>query len=179
MAPILRLRPARRLGHVLTQPLVAWLLMNGTFLAWHIPRAYDFALEHEHWHAVEHVCFLVSSILFWWCLIQPWPATRHRLGWGILVYLVSADIVNTMLSAFLAFCDRPVYAFYLNNSNQFHTDPLNDQILGAVIMWVLGSLAFLLPAIVITLRLAAGESTVPGKNAVPNDSPSVDAKTTS
>jgi hypothetical protein len=67
----------------------------------------------------------------------------------------------------------------LNNSNQFHTDPLNDQILGAVIMWVLGSLAFLLPAIVITLRLAAGESTVPGKNAVPNDSPSVDAKTTS
>lgn len=157
VAPILRLPFAPSAGHRLTRPLVAWVLMNGTFLAWHIPRAYDFALEHENWHAVEHLCFLASSLLFWSCLVQPWPATRHRLGWGILAYLVSADIVNTMLSAFLAFCDRPVYGFYLAEPNPFHTDPLEDQVLGAVIMWVFGSLAFLLPATLITLRLIKGE----------------------
>ncbi len=169
VAPMIRLRLMRRLGHGLTQPRAAWLLMNGTFLAWHVPRAYDFALEHEHWHAVEHLCFLASSTLFWWCLIQPWPATRHRLGWGILLYLVSADVVNTMLSAFLAFCDRPVYAFYLSEPNPFHTDPLNDQILGAVIMWVLGSLAFLLPAVLITLRLLANDAAVPLNTEVPDN----------
>ena len=161
VAPIVRLRSARRFGHVLTRPIVAWLLMNITFLAWHIPRAYDFALEHERWHAVEHLCFLSTSVLFWWCVIQPWPATRHHLGWGILVYLVSADVVNTMLSAFLAFCDRPVYAFYLSEPNPFHVSPLNDQILGAVLMWVFGSLAFLLPAVLITLQLATGERARP------------------
>ena len=160
VAPVIRLRQMRRVGHAFTQPLPAWLLMNGTFLAWHIPHAYDFALEHENWHAVEHLCFIASSILFWWCIIQPWPTVRHRLGWGILIYLVSADIVNTMLSAFLAFCDRPCYAFYRDEPHQFRVDPLNDQILGAVIMWVLGSLAFLLPAVFITLRLLANDGVV-------------------
>lgn len=169
VAPFIRLRPLHDLGRALTRPLVAWLLMNGIFLAWHVPRAYDFALEHENWHAVEHACFLASSILFWWCLIQPWPATRLRLGWGILLYLVSADVVNTMLSAFLAFCDRPVYAFYLNEPNPFHADPLNDQILGAVIMWVLGSLAFLLPAVWITIRLLASDSPLQMKKGMSED----------
>jgi cytochrome c oxidase assembly factor CtaG len=71
----------------------------------------------------------------------------------MLPYLVGADIVNTALSAFLAFCDRPVYTYYLREPNPFGISPLADQEAGAVIMWVLGSLVFLIPAIVITIRL--------------------------
>ena len=153
ISPFLRMPPARRLGHWLTQPLVAWLLMNITFLAWHIPTAYDFALEHENWHVFEHLCFLGSSLLFWWCLLRPWPASRKQQGWGMLVFLVSADVVNTMLSAMLAFCDRPVYTFYLYHPAGFGLPPLEDQVLGAVVMWVLGSFAFLAPAVVVTIRL--------------------------
>ena len=153
VAPIIRSRAVRRFGHWLITPLVAWLLMNISFLAWHIPAAYDFALEHENWHVVEHVCFLTSSILFWWVLIQPWPTQIQPRTWGILLYLLSADIVNTILSAFLAFCDRPIYTFYLDHLNPFRVSALQDQVLGAVIMWVIGSLAFLLPAIVIAVRL--------------------------
>jgi cytochrome c oxidase assembly factor CtaG len=128
--------------------------MNGTFLAWHLPRAFDFALEHENWHAIEHACFLFSSLLFWWSLMRPWPAERHRQNWGILLYLVAADIVNTLLSAFLAFCGRPVYTFYVTAPNPFHVSPLDDQVLGAAIMWVFGSIVFLLPAMLISLQLA-------------------------
>jgi len=154
LGPLLRASWMRRFVHWLTTPLVAWLAMNGAFLAWHVPRAYDFALEHENWHAVEHLCFLFSSTLFWGCIVQPWPARKHRLGWGILLYLVSADIVNTMLSAFLAFCGRPVYTYYIDHANPFKASLLDDQMLGAVIMWVFGSLVFLLPAMMLTLRLA-------------------------
>ena len=153
VSPIIRLGSARRFAKWLVTPWVAWLLMNVSFLAWHIPEAYDFALEHENWHIVEHLCFLVSSILFWFCILRPWPSSNRRQGWGILVFLVSADIVNTMLSAFLAFCDRPVYNFYIIHANPFDISPLDDQVLGAVIMWVLGSFAFLIPAVAITLRL--------------------------
>ena len=153
VSPIIRLGSARRFAKWLVTPWVAWLLMNVSFLAWHIPEAYDFALEHENWHIVEHLCFLVSSILFWFCILRPWPSSNRRQGWGILVFLVSADIVNTMLSAFLAFCDRPVYNFYIIHANPFKITPLDDQVLGAVIMWVLGSFAFLIPAVAITLRL--------------------------
>ena len=154
LGPLLRASWMRRFVHWLTTPLVAWLAMNGAFLGWHVPRAYDFALEHENWHAVEHLCFLFSSTLFWGCIVQPWPARKHRLGWGILLYLVSADIVNTMLSAFLAFCGRPVYTYYIDHANPFKASLLDDQMLGAVIMWVFGSLVFLLPAMMLTLRLA-------------------------
>src|ERR1017187_936631 len=153
VGPLLRVSALRHFGHWLVKPLVAWLAMNLAFLCWHVPAAYDFALEHENWHAVEHLCFLGTSILFWWCILWPWPAQTHRRNWGILIYLVAADVVNTMLAAFLAFCDRPVYRYYLDHPNPFGVDPLQDQVLGAVTMWVLGSFAFLVPAMVITVRL--------------------------
>ena len=124
-----------------------------TFLAWHLPIAYDFALEHEGWHDVEHICFLGTSIPFWWHIILPWPAQKQIRNWGMLIYLVSADVVNTLLSAFLAFCDRPIYLFYVNHPNSFGIQPTEDQVLGAAIMWVMGSLAFLIPAMIITVRL--------------------------
>jgi len=154
LGPILRVSLLRRFVHWLVTPVVAWLAMNLTFLAWHIPTAYDFALEHENWHAVEHLCFLVSSTLFWWCILRPWPASRQPGTWAILLYLVSADIVNTVLSALLAFCGRPVYRYYLDHANAFQVSPLDDQVLGAVIMWVIGSLVFLVPAMSIALELA-------------------------
>lgn len=158
LAPFLRMKELRTLGHFLTTPIVAWLAMNLIFLGWHIPTAYDFALEHEHWHEFEHICFLASSILFWWPLIRPWPTSARYPGWHMLPYLVGADIVNTALSAFLAFCDRPVYAYYLQQPNPFHIDPLSDQRAGAVIMWVIGSVIFLLPAVFITVRLVQQDS---------------------
>lgn len=158
LGPLFRLKILRNLGHFLTTPIVAWLFMNLVFLGWHVPAAYDFALEHEGWHDFEHICFLFSSILFWWPLIRPWPTSARYPGWQMIPYLVGADIVNTALSAFLAFCDRPVYSYYLTKPNAFHVSQLSDQVVGAVIMWVVGSLIFLIPAIHITVRLLQQDS---------------------
>ena len=158
LGPLLRFKGLRSLGQFLVIPLVAWFAMNLTFLGWHVPAAYDFALEHEHWHEFEHFLFLSTSILFWWPLIRPWPTSAHYPGWYVLPYLILADIVNTALSAFLAFCDRPVYAYYLKQPNPFDISPKSDQVVGAVIMWVLGSLVFLIPAIFVTLKLLRQET---------------------
>jgi putative membrane protein len=158
LGPLLRRKTLRRLGHILTTPVVAWLAMNLVFLAWHVPAAYDFALEHEHWHEFEHICFLGSSILFWWPLIRPWPTSAGSQGWYMIPYLALADIVNSALSAFLAFCDRPVYSYYVEQPNPFHISPLNDQVVGAVIMWVLGSMVFLIPIVAVTIRLLRQET---------------------
>jgi len=153
LGPLIRSKALRHLSHFMITPLVAWLAMNLVFLGWHVPAAYDFALEHEHWHEFEHICFLGTSILFWWPVIRPWPARERYVGWLLLLYLVMADIVNTLLSAFLAFCDRPVYGYYLKEPNAFNISPLSDQRAGAVVMWVVGSLIFLIPAVVLTFRL--------------------------
>ncbi len=158
LGPLLRLAVLRRFGRWLISPLVAWLAMNLTFLGWHVPAAYDFALTHENWHDFEHVCFLASSLAFWWCVVRPWPTEQRWNNWGLLLYLLSADIVNTALSAFLAFCDWPVYSYYLSRPNPFHVTAISDQILGAVIMWVGGSFVFLAPATCITFKLLQAPS---------------------
>jgi putative membrane protein len=153
LGPLIRIKWLRDLGHLLTTPLVAWLAMNLVFLGWHVPAAYDFALEHEYWHEFEHLCFLGTSIMFWWPIVRPWPTRASYAGWLFLLYLVMADIVNTVLSAFLAFCDRPVYPYYVSEANPFAISPLADQRAGAVVMWVIGSLVFLVPAVVLTIQL--------------------------
>jgi len=151
--PLLRISTLRRCARWLVSPAIAWLAMNLAYLCWHIPTAYDLALENETVHRAEHLCFLITSLLFWWCILRPWPAAKQQNDWGALIYLALADIVMTMLSGFLTFCDRPVYAYYVSHPNSFGIPVLEDQVLGAVIMWVLGSFAFLVPAMVITVRL--------------------------
>lgn len=164
VGPLIRTRSLRRFAHFLMIPVVAWLAMNLVFLGWHVPVAYDFALEHEHWHEFEHACFLGTSILFWWPIVRPWPTRERYAGWLLLVYLVMADIVNTALSAFLAFCDRPVYGYYLREPNPFGISPLSDQRAGAVVMWVIGSLVFLVPAVVLTVRILQQDTRLDGRS---------------
>ena len=150
--PLLRSQALLKLGQSLTKPVVAWLAMNAAYVLWHLPRAYDFALDNERVHDFEHICFLGTSILFWWPLIQPWPAKQRSYGWAILLYLLTADFVNTALCGYLAFCDHPLYVYY-QRQNIFHIDLMADQVLGAGFMWVIGSTIFLVPSIVLTFRM--------------------------
>ncbi len=152
--PLIAWRWLRSVGDFLTAPVVAWLAFNGVFLGWHLPKAYDLALSNEHIHDFEHICFLGTSLLFWYVVVHPWPSRTRSNNWMVLLYLLSADIVNTTLSAFLAFCNRPVYQFYITGPNPFHISALSDQIAAGMIMWVLNSIVFLVPAMVLTVQLA-------------------------
>jgi putative membrane protein len=154
VGPLIQVATLRRVVAWLVTPAIAWLAMNVAYLCWHVPAAYNLALENETVHGVEHLCFLVTSLLFWWYIFRPWPAKRRPDDWGMLVYLAMGDVVMTLLSAFLAFCDRPVYSYYVQHPNPFRVPVLDDQVLGAVVMWVIGSFAYLVPAMVITFRLA-------------------------
>jgi putative membrane protein len=158
LGPLIRTAWLRACWDFILRPVPAWLLMNVTLLAWHVPAAYNFALENEIWHDIEHECFLVTSLLFWWCLLRPWPAEKQSMGWFVLPYLVGADFINTALSAFLAFCGRPVYSYYVDHPNPFGVSLVDDQVLGAVIMWIFGSIVFLVPAMLITMRMLEGRT---------------------
>lgn len=152
--PVIAWRWPRSVGDWLTAPMVAWLLFNGVFLGWHLPKAYDLALSNENIHDFEHICFLGTSLLFWYVVIHPWPSRVRSNNWMVLLYLLSADVVNTALSAFLAFCNRPVYQFYITGPNPFHISALSDQVAAGMIMWVLNSIVFLVPAMVLAMQLA-------------------------
>ncbi|MGC2298601.1 MAG: cytochrome c oxidase assembly protein [Acidobacteriaceae bacterium] len=142
-----------RVGAWLTQPRVAWIAMNAAYLGWHIPKAYEFALASEGWHNFEHACFFFTSLMFWWPVIAPWPYRERGSRWLLLPYLVLADLVNTGLSAFLCFSGRLLYPTYGAIPRLFGLSALNDQIAAGAFMWVMGSMVFLIPAMLITVQL--------------------------
>ncbi|MGB7282359.1 MAG: cytochrome c oxidase assembly protein [Candidatus Acidiferrum sp.] len=156
LGPILRTPLIRQIAKFLIQPQVAWIAMNLSFVAWHIPKAYEFALSSEFWHNIEHFCFFGTSVLFWWPVMEPWPYRPRNARWVLIPYLLLADFVNTAVSAFLCFAGRLLYPSYGEIPRLFGLSALNDQIAAGAFMWVFGSVVFLVPAIAITAQLLSG-----------------------
>jgi cytochrome c oxidase assembly factor CtaG/polyferredoxin len=153
LGPFFRTPLLHRVTRVLTHPVFAWLAMNLAYLGWHVPPAYELALRSPGWHEVEHACFLGTSLLFWFPVIQPWPSVSRGSRWAMLPYLAGADLVNTALSAFLCFAGRVIYPSYANVPRIFGSSALGDQVAAGALMWVLGSIFFLLPLMMIATHL--------------------------
>jgi len=153
LGPLMRWAPLQWMGHALTHPAFCWLAATVTLIGWHTPTAFEFALQSDFWHEVEHACFFATSILFWWPVVQPWPSVARWPRWSIPLYLFLGMMANDALSAFLAFCDRVLYPSYSAASRLFAISPLDDQALAGALMWVFGSFIYLIPAVVITLRM--------------------------
>jgi cytochrome c oxidase assembly factor CtaG len=151
--PIFRSRVIHHLRRFLPCLSVAWLAMNLTYIGWHIPKAYEFALSSEGWHNFEHACFFVTSLLFWWLVFQPWPMRRTFDQWMIIPYLLTSDLVNTGLSAFLCFSGRLLYPTYDIENRPFGIDALSDQVAAGSFMWVCGSVVFVVPAIYLAVSI--------------------------
>src|SRR5215471_8129658 len=143
-------------GRRLTHPLTAWFAFVLTSTAWHVPVLYELALRTPGWHEVEHLCFVATALLFWWPVIQPWPSRPQGPRWVLLPYLFLADVQNTILAAFLTFCERVLYPTYATAPRLTAMTALDDQAAAGAIMWVLGSVAFLIPAAYITIQVLQG-----------------------
>src|ERR1051325_4653033 len=152
VGPFLTWPALRNAANAVTRPAVCWVVMAVTLCAWHVPAAFDLALRSPVWHKVEHACFLGASLLFWWPVVRPFPSRPHWPLWSVPFYLLAADLVNTALSAIFTFSDRVLYPTYLEAPRLFGMTPLADQSVAGVIMWVPGSLVFLIPAALIAIQ---------------------------
>ncbi len=152
VGPFLVWPALRRIGNTITHPLNCWIVMAVTLVAWHTPAAFGLALRTPGWHKVEHACFIGASLLFWWPVVRPYPSRPKWPVWCVPVYLLAADLLNTALSAILTFSDHVLYRPYLEAPRLFGTTALSDQSCAGVIMWVPGSLVFLVPAALIAVH---------------------------
>jgi cytochrome c oxidase assembly factor CtaG len=163
--PLLSSPPLRRLFGQLTHPLTALLLIIAATWLWHVPPVYELALRSTGWHYLQHVCFLGAALLFWYPVVRPYPARPRWSPWLLLPVLLLADLSNTVLSAVLTFSDRVLYPYYTEVPRLGGLSALEDQSAAGVLMWVPGSVAFLLPLFVIGIRLLSG----PGEWRVTSD----------
>jgi putative membrane protein len=152
LRPLFRSGWIRVMGRAVTHPVFAWMAMNLAYLGWHVPAAFELTIRSEWIHDSEHVCFFATSLAFWWVVLRPWPAHARWPRWAMIPYLLSADILNTVLSATLAFAGRVLYPSYAAAPRVCFLTPLKDQVAAGAEMWVLNSLVFLVPAVAIAVR---------------------------
>jgi len=139
--------PTRRLARVLADPRVSWAAFVITFWVWHVPALFELTLRSDAWHHFEHACFFAAALLFWRPVILAWPARSPWPRWTMIPYLALAEVQNGLLAAILTFSDRVIYPTYGAAPRVWDLSALEDQSIAGVIMWVPGSLAFLLPAL--------------------------------
>jgi putative membrane protein len=134
----------RLLEHWLRHPAVSCGLLIVGIWVWHWPALYDLALTNDAIHDwCEHLTFLAVSVLFWTQII-PSPPVRPRLGYlGQMACVGFAIAQNVVLAVLLGFAQVPLYAPYVHLaalSGAFSA--LQDQQLGAGIMWTFGDVPF-------------------------------------
>ena len=114
------------------------------------------ALDDRTWHVAEHASFTIAALLFWYPVIAPFPSRPTWSRWIVLPYLILADVQNTVLAAWLSFSSRPIYVHYTEVPRIGGWSALADQHAAGVLMWVPGSMAFLLPVFWIGLKMLYG-----------------------
>jgi cytochrome c oxidase assembly factor CtaG len=153
LRPILTSSGVRRAGRAVSHPAVCWLTFAITLVVWHLPRFYESGLRSEAWHHAQHACFFGAALLFWWPVVLVRPSRAVWPRWMMIPYLVAADLLNTAISAILCFSSHVIYPHYETVARLPGRSALDDQALAGVIMWVPGSIAFLLPAVLVTVQL--------------------------
>jgi putative membrane protein len=150
---MLRWKPAAKVEALLGYPPAAWILGVGTLYLWHIPSLYNWALDNEGVHSLEHLSFLVTACIFWWPVILPLPEKRRLSLLNSMLYIFAGAVANTVLGIILTFTPAGSYPAYLNPADTlgilpmirgvWGLDPQTDQQLGGLIMWIPGGLIYL------------------------------------
>ncbi len=161
-----RTAPLRALGRWLGAPVTSLVLWSAVLLGWHIPVMFNATLNSEWLHVLEHILFFTTSVLLFKQVIVS-PPLRARLGDAQrVVYVIAAMTVSWILAVILALSPEPLYAHYAHlASRPGGISALADQQLAAGVMWVPGSITFVIIMIVYVHRWLAPPA--PGHNRAP------------
>jgi putative membrane protein len=135
---------------VLTLPSVAFSLHAIALWTWHLPGPYQSTLHSELMHTLQHCSFLFSALLFWWTIFK---VRGSDMGYGSAVfYLFGTGLQTGALGALLTFAPSLWYPAYAATTGPWGLAPLEDQQLGGLIMWIPGSVPYLIAGLVVFAR---------------------------
>ena len=143
----------RRRLRSLTSPGMVWMLFVAALLGWHDPNAYHAALQDELVHDLEHLSFFVTAMLFWWHVMYAAPHIHRRLARGArIAYVLAAVPPNMAAGATIAFSGQPIYTYYIGVPRLWGMTVMQDQMLGGTIMWIPGSMMYIIAALILVAR---------------------------
>ena len=140
-----RVSQLRRAWDAVTRPSTTWVLHAAAIWIWHAPALYDATLNNAFVHTLQHVSFLGTALLFWWSALRG-----ARLGRGAAVaYLFTTMLHTSALGVILAFTNSLWYPAYAATTMRFGLTAVDDQQLGGLVMWIPGSISYLVASLVL------------------------------
>ena len=145
-----------RIGHhralaatwsAITDPTAAWTLHAIALWVWHVPVLFDAAVAREGVHVAQHASFLATALLFWWSVLARGRPAAHAMA-----SLFTTMLHTGALGALLTLSPAAWYAAYRTTTTAFGLEPLEDQQLGGLVMWVPAGLAYLAAGLWIARR---------------------------
>ncbi len=137
LQPLLAQAGIRRISQGLTNPLVASLVFNMTFLIWHAPALYHLALSHESLYHLELLSLLFVALLNWWPVLGPLRELR-RLSYPMQMLYVFLDGQPLDVFAFLLVFSGAVFYPWYAVPPQLHMSAFNDQAVGGALLLLPG-----------------------------------------
>jgi cytochrome c oxidase assembly factor CtaG len=142
-------------------PVTAWLLHVATLWGWHLPAAYDAATASPALHATEHLMFLVTAWAFWWHVLAgrepvavssgPPRVGRSLSGPMAVLYVFATMLPMSALGAVLTFARSPLYPGQVHLALESGINPLTDQQLAGLVMWIPADVVYLLVVVALFL----------------------------
>ncbi len=152
----------KALVRLMARPASAWLISAVVFWVWHAPALYQASLEREWVHALQHVSFLASALLFWWAALHTLVRSPEQGGLGVL-YLFTTALHSGLLGALLTFSSRPWYPLYEDRAARWGLTGLEDQQLAGLVMWIPGGVIYLAAALWLLSRWLEGARSPEGE----------------
>ncbi len=140
LRPVLRVPGALPVAALLTGPVAAFLLVNLIFGVWHFPMPYDLMMRDHTVHKGMHLMIMAVGMILWWPVMSPLPELPRIPGPVQMLYLFVLGIPMMVVAVVIAFSDTHFYTWYAEAPRIFPLSELEDQRLGALIMWVPGAL---------------------------------------
>lgn len=130
----------RPIAQFLTKPLIASGSFNITFLLWHAPGPFHFALLHGTVYHIELLSIFLASLLNWWPLIGPVKELR-KMSYPMQMLYAFVDGQPVDIFAFLlVFTGVVFYPYYTIPTQlaQFGVSPVADQTIGGAFLLLPG-----------------------------------------
>jgi putative membrane protein len=146
----------------ITGPGWVWLIFVIIYWGWHDPAVYVLALENGFIHDLEHITFFLISMLYWWHIINAGPRIHRQLPPLARIGYLLAAIPPTMLAGIaIAFATQPIYSYYEALPRIWGLSALDDQRIAGVIMWVPGSMMYMMAILILANRWLQTEARKP------------------
>jgi putative membrane protein len=148
----------------LATPLRATMLQGVVLWIWHAPALFDAALEQEWLHAMEHLCFFVSALLFWQVLLN---CRRGRHAAAAFAAAFVTFMHSGLLGGLITMAPAPLYLAYAGRTQSWGLSPIEDQQLAGLFMWLPLGLPYLVAGLVLASGLVLESREDPGTRRLP------------